>query len=114
MIIKKTRIFVTNSLNFLPDSDEIFVVENGSIIESGSYEALIKKNGAFSDFMKTFLESKTTDSGDYESIESNQQLNVATKVKSAKTNDEQIIQKEKIESGLVKFLNFLFLFNLLK
>nr|APD26520.1 ATP-binding cassette transporter subfamily C member 1 X4 protein [Brachionus koreanus] len=105
----KTRIFVTNSLNFLSHSDEIFFMENGSIIETGSYEALIEKNGYFSDFMKSFLDSKNTEFSDYESRENDQPTKTESNVKSTKTNDEQLIQKEKIESGLLGssiFLNY--------
>nr|QNH67943.1 ATP-binding cassette transporter subfamily C member 1 X4 [Brachionus plicatilis] len=107
LLKEKTRIFVTNSLNFLSNSDEIFLIENGSIIESGSYEDLMEKNGAFSDFMRTFIESKNSDNNEYELTEKNQSQTCT--VKSTKTNDEQLIQKEKIESGKLKssiFLNY--------
>ena len=80
-------------------------MENGSIIESGSYESLIQKNSAFSDFMRTYLESKNNNSVDYESAVSNQPSNLSnSKVKSTKSDDEQIVKKEKIESGLVKLI----------
>lgn len=101
---------MTNSLNFLSNSDEIFLIENGSIIESGSYENLMEKNGAFSDFMRTFIESKNSDNNEYEFTEKNQSQTCT--VKSTKTNDEQLIQKEKIESGKVKFFNHI-LFDLI-
>lgn len=89
----------------MSNSDQIFLMENGSIIESGSYESLIQKNSAFSDFMRTYLESKNNNSVDYESAVSNQPSNLSnSKVKSTKSDDEQIVKKEKIESGLVKLI----------
>lgn len=47
----KTRIFVTNSLNFLPRCDKIVFIQNGKIMGVGQYNELIKKSGAFSDFI---------------------------------------------------------------
>ena len=57
-IIIQTRLFVTNSLSFLPQTDEIWMLDEGVIQESGSYEDLRNKNGMFTDFIKNFLESK--------------------------------------------------------
>nr|QNH67878.1 ATP-binding cassette transporter subfamily C member 1 X2 [Brachionus rotundiformis] len=109
LLKEKTRIFVTNSLTFLPNSNEIFLIDNGLIVESGTYEVLIKKNGAFSDFMKNFMETKSLEDTNAESTIGNQIEVKTPMVKSTKTNDEQLIQKEKIESGIVKssiFLNY--------
>lgn len=52
----KTRVFVTNSLGFLSESDEIIMLKNGSISEMGSYEYLIKNNGLFSKFVSDFFQ----------------------------------------------------------
>lgn len=49
---------VTNSLNFLPQVDCLILVENGKIVDSGSFENLLNSNGPFSDFYKTFLSIK--------------------------------------------------------
>lgn len=51
----KTRIFVTNSLSFLPQVDEIVMLENGEIVEKGTYEQLTNDGGVFADFMKNYL-----------------------------------------------------------
>ena len=57
MLKDKTRLFVTNSLNFLPQVDEIMMIDNGFIIETGTYEQLKEQNGKFTEFMKAFLEA---------------------------------------------------------
>ncbi len=50
---------VTNALNFLPQVDRIIVLESGTIVESGTYEELRKKETtAFSEFMKNSFERK--------------------------------------------------------
>lgn len=38
LLKNKTRFLVTNAINFLPRVDEIFVIKNGFISESGSYK----------------------------------------------------------------------------
>ena len=40
MLNNKTRLFVTNSLSFLPQVDQIIMVDNGCIAEMGTYEEL--------------------------------------------------------------------------
>ena len=53
----KTRLFVTNSLSFLPQADEILMLDEGVIKESGSYDELKQINGLFSEFIKNYLAS---------------------------------------------------------
>ena len=48
--ILKTRVFVTNSLTFLPDCDRIFVIDNGTITVFNSFDELIKRED-FSEFL---------------------------------------------------------------
>ncbi|XP_035883030.1 canalicular multispecific organic anion transporter 1 isoform X2 [Phyllostomus discolor] len=50
----KTRLLVTHSIHFLPQVDEIVVLENGTISEKGSYRALLAKKGLFAKNLKTF------------------------------------------------------------
>nr|XP_020011854.1 canalicular multispecific organic anion transporter 1 [Castor canadensis] len=50
----KTRLLVTHSIHFLPQVDEIVVVGNGTILEKGSYSALLAKKGVFAKNLKTF------------------------------------------------------------
>lgn len=45
---------MTNSLSFLPQTDHIIMLDNGSIVESGSYNQLIDKDGPFKEFIKAF------------------------------------------------------------
>ncbi|WP_346937879.1 ABC transporter ATP-binding protein [Clostridium sp.] len=43
----QTTIFISHRLGSTKIADEIFVIGDGAIIESGSYEELMKKNGAY-------------------------------------------------------------------
>ncbi len=44
----KTVIFISHRLSTTINADRIFVMENGRIIESGSHDELMKKNGTYS------------------------------------------------------------------
>jgi ABC-type transport system involved in cytochrome bd biosynthesis fused ATPase/permease subunit len=49
-------LFVTNSLSFLSQVDEIIMIENGEIVQIGTYEQLKNDKGIFADFIKNYLE----------------------------------------------------------
>jgi ABC-type multidrug transport system fused ATPase/permease subunit len=48
---------VTNSLSFLPEVDEIIMLDNGDILEMGSYAELVKNNGHFAKFIENYFTS---------------------------------------------------------
>jgi ABC-type bacteriocin/lantibiotic exporter with double-glycine peptidase domain len=52
---KQTRVFVTNSLSFLPQVDEIIMLENGMVAEMGTYDELKTRGGVFADFIRLCL-----------------------------------------------------------
>ncbi|KAG7263239.1 LOW QUALITY PROTEIN: hypothetical protein CRUP_001508 [Coryphaenoides rupestris] len=58
----KTRILVTHGMSFLPQADLILVLVDGEITESGSYQELLSRQGAFADFIHTFANSERKES----------------------------------------------------
>ncbi|KAL0984010.1 hypothetical protein UPYG_G00135860 [Umbra pygmaea] len=50
----KTRILVTHGINFLPQVDNIVVMVDGRVSEMGSYQELLKQNGAFAEFLRNY------------------------------------------------------------
>jgi hypothetical protein len=44
-------------LCFLPQVDQIVMIENGTIMETGSFEDLKNKDGAFAKFIKLYLQN---------------------------------------------------------
>ena len=46
---------MTNQIQYLKHVDDIVVMENNEISERGSYEDLLRHNGAFAQFMRTHL-----------------------------------------------------------
>ena len=46
---------MTHSISFLPQVDQIIVLQDGCISEVGSFKQLIQQSGAFADFLKNYL-----------------------------------------------------------
>lgn len=63
MLQKKTRLLVTHAISFLPKVDEIVVILNGEISESGSYKNLLAQKGAFAEFLIEYLQEHPDDEG---------------------------------------------------
>ena len=61
MLKDKTRIFVTHSVSFLSQMDEILVIKDGKIAERGSYQDLQDAKGPFSEYLKEYLQDDTED-----------------------------------------------------
>ncbi|KAL5009766.1 hypothetical protein ScPMuIL_012071 [Solemya velum] len=55
LLAKKTRVLVTHGVQWLPKVDQIIVLSNGIITESGSYEQLMNHDGPFAQFLRTYL-----------------------------------------------------------
>ncbi|XP_029673301.1 multidrug resistance-associated protein 1 isoform X1 [Formica exsecta] len=56
LLKKKTRILVTHSITYLPEVDNIIVLKDGEITESGTYKQLLEKKGAFAEFLVHHLQ----------------------------------------------------------
>ena len=82
LLHEKTRILVTHQLHFLPKVDRILVMDNGYIVQDGSYKELMDQKGLFAEMMWSynqkdahhdtmfFDDASSLDSNDTESIES--------------------------------------------
>ncbi|KAL0954619.1 hypothetical protein HGRIS_003577 [Hohenbuehelia grisea] len=56
----KTRLLVTHALHFLPQVDYIYTIADGRIAERGTYDELLKSNGAFAAFVREFGSQEET------------------------------------------------------
>lgn len=67
----QTRILVTHAITFLPETDFIIVMKDGTIADSGTYNELLEKQGAFADFISTYsFEEASRVSEEAENLES--------------------------------------------
>ena len=46
---------MTNTVTYLPQVDQIVVLQDGEILEIGSYQELFSHNGHFAEFITTYL-----------------------------------------------------------
>lgn len=51
----QTRILVTHGLAYLKYMDNIVVLKDGKISETGTFKELLKSGGAFAEFLETFM-----------------------------------------------------------
>jgi ATP-binding cassette subfamily C (CFTR/MRP) protein 1 len=54
-------VLVTHGITFLPQVDQIIVLKNGEISETGSYKELLSQKGAFAEFLLQHLEESGGD-----------------------------------------------------
>ncbi|XP_044834651.1 ATP-binding cassette sub-family C member 6-like isoform X2 [Mauremys mutica] len=50
----RTRVLVTHAINIFPQVDNIVLMVDGEISETGSYQELLQRNGAFADFLQSY------------------------------------------------------------
>uniref|UniRef100_A0A8D2PN58 ABC-type glutathione-S-conjugate transporter n=1 Tax=Zosterops lateralis melanops TaxID=1220523 RepID=A0A8D2PN58_ZOSLA len=54
----KTRVLVTHTVNILPQVDNIVFLVDGMISETGSYQELLQRNGAFAEFLRSHVSAE--------------------------------------------------------
>ncbi|EDV26556.1 uncharacterized protein TRIADDRAFT_50060 [Trichoplax adhaerens] len=96
----KTRILVTHNLRFLSKVDKIIMLEDGEIIETGTYSELMYRRGAFSDLIQAYANTAENDRDNIiEEINIEpRQLAVVSPAHGA-----QLVEDESIEVGRVKY-----------
>ena len=120
---------VTNNLSILPFVDQILVMKNGTISETGSYYTLMENNGDFAEYQRTFF--KRTESHTRKDMQNDDSLDDhvqrtrsmrnqsiteervgeetsnSTMKDKKKLGDNKLIEDESVETGRVKFAVYL-------
>lgn len=60
----KTKLLVTHGITYLPQTEQILVMKEGQVSESGTYRELLDKKGAFAEFLLQHI-SEDTNEGMY-------------------------------------------------
>ena len=50
--MKCTRVVIAHRLSTIRQCDRILLLKNGKLVEDGSYDELIEKNGLFADLVR--------------------------------------------------------------
>lgn len=95
MLKKKTRVFVTHGIGYLPQCDLVIVLEGGTIREMGSYAQLLRNHGAFSQLMQTYQLGKIPEEGTVMVCPSRPLRRQSTKVESI----HPVLRSESISSA---------------
>ena len=94
----KTRVLITQALNFLPQVDHVIVLDNGTIAEQGTYAQLHRKNGQ----LRKMIDSVEKHAGKADK-KSNKQ-GAAIPNRRAKTEDApsgNIVAEEDVTTGAI-------------
>ncbi|XP_056392341.1 multidrug resistance-associated protein 1 isoform X2 [Hyla sarda] len=70
----KTRILVTHGVSYLPQMDSIIVMVDGKITEVGSYQELLKQDGAFAEFLRTYANAEQNDGQDHTEVDEEEEV----------------------------------------
>ena len=103
----KTRILVTHALHFLPQTDYIYSLSEGRIVEEGTYANLMSRNGLFARFVDEFAsknegESKEKDPEDMLKGKTDEDANADEKGDTA-AKGKQLMQEEERNTGRVSW-----------
>ena len=93
LLRNKTRVLVTHGVSFLPQVDNILVLKNGTITETGSYNELLAQKGAFADFLVQYLSEKKEEELDPET---------ESELEEIQKNLEQHLGKKNLERQLTR------------
>lgn len=77
LLAKKSRVLVTHGITYLPNTNKIFVLKDGEVSESGSYQELMDKKGAFADFLIQHLQEVNEEEEDIDEIKAQLESNVS-------------------------------------
>ncbi|XP_061183962.1 multidrug resistance-associated protein 1-like isoform X1 [Saccostrea echinata] len=103
LLRNKTRIMVTHGIHWLPMVDSIIVLMDGRISEMGTYDELLSHDGAFAQFLKTYLTQENDNEEEDEEIEQMkskilQRVESVTSDTGATSGDDGKVRKRKDKS----------------
>ncbi|XP_039602405.1 multidrug resistance-associated protein 1-like [Polypterus senegalus] len=107
LLKNKTRVLVTNSTVVLPLADQILVMDEGRIIEMGSYEKLLSDKRRFADFLEKYCskpEEKSRPEAEemHKKDESNVKHGKVSTGSSHENKGRLLMKKEEVATGSVK------------
>ncbi|ERL88450.1 hypothetical protein D910_05836 [Dendroctonus ponderosae] len=96
---------VTHGIIYLPQTDKIFVVTQGEISESGSYQELLAKKGAFAEFLLQHIQEHDEDAEELDEIKKQIAQQVSDDLSKQLVRKRSKISESKSDSGSNPALN---------
>ncbi|KAG8997825.1 hypothetical protein FRB94_007433 [Tulasnella sp. JGI-2019a] len=97
----RTRIMVTHAMHVVPYSDYVYLMDDGKIIEHGTYESLVHRQGAFNQLMESVTNDRSGKAKSSKAM-ANDQVEKKADSKDEKEN-EGMMQDEERNTGAVAF-----------
>ncbi|XP_067944116.1 multidrug resistance-associated protein 1-like [Watersipora subatra] len=105
----KTRVLVTHGVHWLPMVDNIVVLTDGRVSESGTYDALLSHDGAFAEFLKTFFLSGEEEEGevDEDIVQAKRAIlhRLGSVVEEGEDHLAEMVEERKLQRQLTKQLS---------
>ncbi|XP_060528661.1 multidrug resistance-associated protein 1-like [Cylas formicarius] len=106
LLHKKTRVLVTHGITYLPQTDKIVVLNSGQVSEIGTYQELLDKKGAFSEFLMQHISEEVEDEEELDEIEDQlADTSIAVEAKKQIQRQRSRISETKSETGSLSELN---------
>uniref|UniRef100_A0AAG5CWY7 ABC-type glutathione-S-conjugate transporter n=1 Tax=Anopheles atroparvus TaxID=41427 RepID=A0AAG5CWY7_ANOAO len=105
LLANKTRVLVTHGITYLPNTDKIFVLREGEISESGTYQELMDRKGAFAEFLIQHLQEVNEEEEDLSEIKQQLENSVGGEEllnQLKRTNSKRSRSESTSETGSVK------------
>ncbi|XP_050076525.1 multidrug resistance-associated protein 1 isoform X4 [Anopheles maculipalpis] len=105
LLAKKTRVLVTHGITYLPNTDKIYVLREGEVSESGTYQELMDKKGAFAEFLMQHLQEVNEEEEDLDEIKQQLENSVGGEDllnQLKRTNSKRSRSESTSETGSVK------------
>ncbi|XP_069066294.1 multidrug resistance-associated protein 1 isoform X1 [Pleurodeles waltl] len=99
LLKNKTRILVTHGVGYLPQMDSIIVMVDGEITEMGSYQDLLKQDGAFAEFLRTYANAEQSEDSGVNTKEEEEDVKTFEKEEDAST--PTTLQSKHLENGVL-------------
>ena len=91
---------VTNSLTFLSSTDQIIVLKNGSISETGTFNELMESNGYFSELIKQYS-NNTLDKNEEKELDKIRKMSKSGTINESNIDKSKLVEVERVETGRV-------------
>eukprot|EP00760_Papus_ankaliazontas_P035045 PhM_4_TR7594/c0_g1_i4/m.47713 len=100
MLKDRTRVLVTNQLQYLPRADWIIVLKNGLVADQGTYQQLVANSDVFAEFTRYTQAHHHDNDSSSSSDDENEMEHDSDKAKKEVLDDEnRLVDEEKREEG---------------